>query len=234
VGGRHVMVDDVCKWCGKTYRVKRTKFLAGMAKYCSKKCFNDVQRAEGKSVRGYEKAKVYWDGVKWNANWHDEDGKIRTSSYQKWWWQVNVGEVPKGLFVYLKDGNNENIDPSNFAVGTRHDISMANRQKQMGKVVPSGKDSHLWRDGRSKATHPPEFTRALKREVFERDNKKCRVCGKSVVPLGERIVHHINANKNDNSLENLILVCKSCHGKIHANNIISDPVILAFRSQLYT
>jgi len=46
------------------------------------------------------------------------------------------------------------------------------------------------------------------RQVFERD-KHCRVCGKN----GE-VVHHI-IDPASTSLDNLVLVCRSCHSRIH-------------------
>ena len=234
MSGRHIMVDVICERCGASYRVRRTKFNAGNAKYCSKQCFHEQQRDDAQVLYGYENGTPFWDCKKWCVHWYDFGGIMHSTSYQKWWWQNNVGEVPVGMFVYLLDANNENIDPANFAIGTRHDISMTNKHKQDGKIIHRGKDSVLWRDGKSLVSHPKEFTPALKKQVFERDNKKCRICAISVVPVGERIVHHIDANKNNNVLENLILLCRSCHSRVHSRSKTNDPVLLAFRSVLYT
>jgi hypothetical protein len=42
----------------------------------------------------------------------------------------------------------------------------------------------------------------------------CNVCGSN----GDLLVHHIDGDRNNNQLENLIPVCETCHGKIHASN----------------
>jgi hypothetical protein len=42
----------------------------------------------------------------------------------------------------------------------------------------------------------------------------CNVCGSG----GELLVHHIDGDRDNNELENLLPVCSSCHGKIHAKN----------------
>lgn len=43
--------------------------------------------------------------------------------------------------------------------------------------------------------------------------EECYICGSG----GEVQVHHIDGDRANNDLENLIPVCKSCHGKIHNN-----------------
>ena len=55
--------------------------------------------------------------------------------------------------------------------------------------------------------------------VFERDGEKCVICG-SIERLG---IHHkdgkgstLPRDQRNNSLDNLVLLCQSCHMKIHA------------------
>jgi len=59
--------------------------------------------------------------------------------------------------------------------------------------------------------------------VFDRDKRKCVYCGTT----HDLTIHHIDGNghKNqrlglfvNNKLENLILLCRSCHGKIHGKD----------------
>jgi len=47
--------------------------------------------------------------------------------------------------------------------------------------------------------------------VFERDGNACVVCGAT----SKLIVHHVNGNKVNNSMENLVVVCRRCHLDIH-------------------
>lgn len=46
---------------------------------------------------------------------------------------------------------------------------------------------------------------------------ECSICGKDKEPSNKRdlSVHHINEIHTDNRLENLMVVCQSCHLKIH-------------------
>lgn len=69
-----------------------------------------------------------------------------------------------------------------------------------------------WQGGVSRERYEaygPGFTKDLKRQVFERDGFVCRLCGAG----GELHPHHIDYNKKNNCLENLISLCPSCHAK---------------------
>ena len=70
------------------------------------------------------------------------------------------------------------------------------------------------------------LTPRIRELVWERDNNTCQRCGKvsHYTPrkglLSEgwdpyMVVHHIDKNRGNNSLENLKLVCPTCHVKEH-------------------
>lgn len=67
-------------------------------------------------------------------------------------------------------------------------------------------------------------TNLLKKRLFNNDHKeyKCEKCGLDSW-LGENIVlqiHHINGNRYDNTLENLLILCPNCHSQ--TNNFCSS------------
>lgn len=97
---------------------------------------------------------------------------------------------------------------------------------------PRGENHWLWRGGDSTHSYPPEFSKKLRREIRERDGGRCRICG-TLTSSKDGRVHHIDADKNNNSKENLIFLCHGCHAKIHLDPNTKDPVILAFQSELY-
>ncbi len=47
--------------------------------------------------------------------------------------------------------------------------------------------------------------------VLERDHYKCQKCGKD-----EHHIHHIDWDKKNNTPENMITLCNSCHKKLHS------------------
>jgi ribosomal protein L37AE/L43A len=50
-----------------------------------------------------------------------------------------------------------------------------------------------------------------KKEVLKRDNYQCQLCKRNI----KLLVHHIDCNKNNNNLDNLITLCIQCHLGIH-------------------
>jgi hypothetical protein len=90
-----------------------------------------------------------------------------------------------------------------------------------------GKYHRRWSGNRTKR-YPREFYQ-IRNQILERDKNKCRICFSR-----EKLhIHHINRNKEKNSVDNLITVCSICHMKIHDSAMRTDePQILAFRSVL--
>ena len=67
----------------------------------------------------------------------------------------------------------------------------------------------------------------LSQSIFARDNLTCqwgKKCFNKPVPINNLIIHHINFNNKDNRQENLITLCRKCHGSFHSNNHIDDNV----------
>ena len=57
-----------------------------------------------------------------------------------------------------------------------------------------------------------EFSLELRNQIRKRDNYQCQICGSNEK---QRLltVHHIDYNKKNNRLDNLICLCGSCHGE---------------------
>lgn len=68
--------------------------------------------------------------------------------------------------------------------------------------------------------------------IKSRDNHICQICSKSVYKSKHGHVHHIDGNTSNNGQSNLILLCSSCHAKVHSSGMQSPP-IMALRSELY-
>jgi len=56
-----------------------------------------------------------------------------------------------------------------------------------------------------------DFNRSLKKAIWTRDEYCCQTCYKKINDRHEIATHHIDYNKKNNSTDNLITLCKSCH-----------------------
>jgi 5-methylcytosine-specific restriction endonuclease McrA len=75
-------------------------------------------------------------------------------------------------------------------------------------IAQRGVNHHNWQGGKSRHGYPDNFSSRLKRLIKKRDSKTCQLCGTKGVS-----VHHIDYDKNNLAWNNLILLCRSCHGK---------------------
>ena len=69
--------------------------------------------------------------------------------------------------------------------------------------IPKGKNHWGWKGGIN-----DDYYRRLSRDYLE---KICKICGNTK----NLLIHHKNRKHKDNRLENLEIVCRSCHEKIH-------------------
>jgi len=95
----------------------------------------------------------------------------------------------------------------------------------MGKKNPS------WQGGISFEPYGSEFNKALKKKIRQRDNYGCQECNYSEEQLGYRLTcHHIDYDKRNNKKNNLISLCKNCHGQ---TNFKRNDWINYFKEKVY-
>lgn len=93
-------------------------------------------------------------------------------------------------------------------------ISLERRQKQSQLMAHSGNPN--WQGGISEDPYPAEWTKMLKEQVRNRDNYRCVHCGLSTKEQGCAMhVHHVDGNKQNCVLSNLISLCCRCHMRLH-------------------
>lgn len=68
---------------------------------------------------------------------------------------------------------------------------------------------------RSQYPYPDKFNKQLKKTIFQRDGGICQVCHKLV--CNGHAVHHIDYDKDNNDIDNLVLLCRSCHSATNSN-----------------
>lgn len=77
---------------------------------------------------------------------------------------------------------------------------------ETGKIDLRGEKSGLWKGGVSRT-----YCHRIMKENLNLI-QKCQICDNNKVKLE---IHHKDFNCKNNNLNNLIIVCRSCHNKIH-------------------
>jgi hypothetical protein len=93
----------------------------------------------------------------------------------------------------------------------------------------TGEGNPMWKGGISFAPYPLGWTKTFKEQIRYRDGYKCQICGVSEVENGRRLcIHHIDYDKMNISLENLVSCCSRCHAK---TNLSREYWIEYFKSK---
>jgi 5-methylcytosine-specific restriction endonuclease McrA len=108
-------------------------------------------------------------------------------------------------------------------ISERTTIAMS-REKVREKLMlrPTFGVNHWnWKGGINKS-YPSEFNNPLRRKIRERDNYECQVCYQQQSLKRKLDIHHKDGNKNNNSVNNLISLCASCHTKVETGGLGLD------------
>lgn len=92
--------------------------------------------------------------------------------------------------------------------GRIEDISCFNRRKFCDRKCMR---IYMLANGDKADNYGTRHESARKIIELSRDLKKCEICGAA----NNLDVHHKDENYNNNALENLVVLCRSCHMKIH-------------------
>jgi hypothetical protein len=224
--------EGICLICGK--ETSYINLRKGYCKFCSDKCASIIYK--GKHLSEETKKKIS-DANKGENN--PNYGKHRSEETRKKLSDANKGkrlsEETKKKMSDAHKGKHPSEETrkkmSDTKKGkhrseeTRKKISDAQKGKHCSEKTrkkmsdaKSGENHPNYKGGISlkefKDTHglEPEEWKKLAQEIRKRDNFTCQFCGKK----GATSVHHIIPRriKIDNSPENLITLCRSCHSKI--------------------
>jgi hypothetical protein len=133
-------------------------------------------------------------------------GKKRSVSFKEFRrkYMVNGGSVYAQSFV-TEEGKKRVVEKLTGRTKETHEYIRIQAEKN------SGSNNYRWNPNREQVFAP--YTEEFKinaPKVRKRDKHTCQLCFGS-----GRTVHHIDENKQDSILKNMITLCRSCHMKIH-------------------
>jgi hypothetical protein len=197
----------ICKTCGKEFK-GRQKCKAN--KYCSKQCqfigFKNRVIIKCKSCgKEFEVPK-------------SRENIAKNCSY-KCMGKSMLGKVPKSAWEKGRTPWNKD-KKCDYLIGNKNGFSKGHIPWNSGIIWKemSGAANPAWNGGTSFLPYPSNFNSQLKERVRVRDNFICKLCGIPELECEEKLsIHHIDYNKNNSKMENLISLCNKCHLKTNTN-----------------
>ena len=151
---------------------------------------------KGRFIKGH----TFWKGKK-----HSEETKEKLS----------IMRMGKNNPMYGKkswcNGTKGLVKPNkgSFKKGIHYSI-----KTEFNSYNSSMEKNHAWAGGKSFEPYTIEFNNKLKEKIRRRDSYTCQECGFTQDKLGYKLsIHHIDYNKKNNNIDNLICLCKSCHAQ---------------------
>ena len=138
--------------------------------------------------------------------------------------KAHKGKNPwnKGIFGLIKQSKETREKRSIALMG--HSVSDETKRKI--SEAQKGDKAHSWKDGRSLIMKIKDKFGMSGRHQFRYNgmagkameiDKVCTHCSSG----NDLLIHHFNKNKEDNRIENLIVLCRQCHSKFHKTHLDS-------------
>lgn len=178
-----------CEICFKPIRRKKSLILNHVL--CGKKC-----TLIWRKTRSFRKAQALRTSISQKKVWKSKEYRNRISLIRKSIWK-NPEFIKKRSEASIKSWKSKK----------RHKTAS---ERMRGKNHPN------WQGGKSFEDYGGGFTPSLRESIRFRDGYRCQGCG---CPQLENkralIVHHKDCNKKNNTFNNLITLCSSCHVTLH-------------------
>jgi len=219
-------IERICKTCSRVFYVVPSRLKGrGGGKYCSIKCRGaskkELFRGQKSPLWNSKKCKCVFCGKEFyrKKSWAERKGLKFCSVYCK----------DKYHSQLMKGHNHPRWKSTNTKCricGKRFHVKESRLKKartcskkcssEWKSKTQSGENNPAYIDGSSKFPYPLSFNRDIKEEVRNLFYRKCAICNKPEEENNKRLeIHHIDRNKENLSLNNLIALCKSCHVGLH-------------------
>lgn len=201
-----------CSYCGKVSILKKGECLKENSKYCSAVC----------SQRSYSGANNHsWKGVKEN----------RVCLICKKTFVVKtILDKKRKLYCSKECRSKRIIIPKTVYVNCLYcgikfkTLKKTILQKHCSRecadkthsIKMSSKGNSNYVHGNGSRGYPVAWTKSFKKLIRTRDDFICQLCYMTEEQHGQKLcIHHIDFDKFNLNPENLITLCKYCHGKFH-------------------
>ena len=227
-----------CDLCGKEIHLYPSKAKRNSHHFCSLQCRNEWR---SRNIRGEKHPS--WNSEKVLCDFCGKEmtrQQCRIEQYKHQFCSREcvaqwVSENQSGERHPNWKGGLQKVECSNCGRELKRELSQVEKQEwffcsyecksEFESRQFSGENSPNWRGGKSFEPYPAEFNERLKEKVRERDNRICQYCGVEENIVGGKkikmVVHHIDGDKTNNSMENLVTVCSGCNS--HLESFVVRP-----------
>lgn len=224
------MIWQICKWCGIQFKTRADR----PQKYCSRACYDTARHRVYKVVCEYcgrtfgtSKCKVHTAKYcsRRCTNMARRCPVSRTCPQCEGKFETTQGQLSAGYGIYCSrqcyhDSRRKTIVVACEQCGRAFEASPLKQSRGRDRFCSRPCVADYMRTG--PGPYPPEWTTEFREAIRERDGHTCQVCGEP----GNH-VHHIDYDKTNCSLDNLITLCRVCHGRTnfdhgHWYNVLSQ------------
>lgn len=212
----------ICEFCDKEFKYKQTSKIESKKRFCSKFC---AIRNTAKNNKGRKHTEEWKQQLRERNSGKNNPfyGQKHSSEAKEKISKKNTGkerseEYKKKMSVAMGGENNpfygkKHTDESRAKISQNHADHSGEKNPNFGNGEKiKGEKNPSWLGGISYGEYGLEFNEELKTKIRKRDSFVCYICKNRGYD-----VHHIDYNKTNNLEENLITLCKSCHGKTNFN-----------------
>lgn len=214
-------MEVICDNCGKKFNKPKAWIKRVNHNFCSHKCFGQWHSKTptkipstklklyceecGKEIYKYrawaKRLKHHFCSRRCSALWKSKN--LRGSNNPKY----------NSRFVKCSYCGNSVLKPSYIIEGSKNYFCNSKCFGRWCSKKMLGKNNPAWLGGHSFEPYSKNWNERLRRQIRERDNYICQLCGK----VSSKTVHHIDYNKKNSVPENLITLCHGCNIYVNTN-----------------
>lgn len=227
-------IVKICEECGLNFEVRDTARLR-VRRFCSRSCASKFTNTGRKRTDEFKEAlskKVSGENNPFYGKKHSEETKKILSESNKGSYVKKHGEYKASLIkAKLSEaqsgtknsfyGKSHSFESKKLISENHTDVSGSNNPMYQNGDKVSGDKNGSWKGGVSFLERPKEWNDNLRTSVRKRDNFSCAICKNNGYD-----VHHIDYDKFNNNVLNLITLCRSCHAKTNFNREIWKKLLL--------
>lgn len=136
----------------------------------------------------------------------------------------NISKGMMGRFVSEKTKEKQRISMTGKKLSDSHKIDCSCSFCEVKRGDAIGKKHPAFKENKAKTEYSKEWTSDLRNSIRIRDNFTCQHCGTHQKQLKSILsVHHIDYNKKNCQENNLISLCKKCHGRTNSLRTYWEP-----------